>query len=106
MHNRWVRILLLIVGIACTVVFFSVTDEQRLTADGDSSSRWMIGFNLSPWFVYERSPRGFDAGVQVISASWLFAAAAAGAFWLRQRTAPPASPANEKHRHGERLTGP
>jgi hypothetical protein len=98
----------LIVGIACTVVFFSVTNEQRLTADGDSSSRWMIGFNLSPWFVYERSPRGFDAGVQVISASWLFAAAAVAAFWLLHRTAPRESPAppNEERSHAEPSSGP
>jgi hypothetical protein len=101
MDNRWVRMLLLIVGIACTVVFFSVNGQQRLTPDGDSSSRWVIGFNLSPWFVYERSPRGLDAGVQLISASWLFAAAAVGAFWLRKRTARPGSPAppNEERSH-------
>ena len=83
---RCARVVLLVIGIACLVVFFSLNAEYRLTPDGEWS-KWAFGFTPSPWFVYDRGPHGLSYGVRVISASWLFGAAAAAAFWLRQRFA-------------------
>jgi hypothetical protein len=103
MLHRWVQTTLLVVGIACLVVFFSVNGEYRNTPDGEWLSRWVIGFNPSPWFVYKRTPHGVDMGVRIISASWLFAAGAWLALWSRKRTAPvgSASQPQEKESHAE-----
>jgi len=85
MQRRVLRTVLLVIGVACLVVFFSVNSESGQTA-GESTTRWAIGLNVSPWFVSERGPSGFHhTAVELLSASWLFAAAAVGAFWCRAR---------------------
>jgi hypothetical protein len=93
--KRTIRWLLLLVGIACTVVFFSFTSHSTRTAEGESAG-WRIGFEPSPWFRYEKEPsEKFVAGVQVESWSWLFAAVACASFWGSWRlkaSAPPQLP--------------
>jgi len=84
MGRGYLRTGLLVAGVACLVVFFSVVGESR-QAGGEYATRWSIGLSVSPWFVWERGPSGFRGGVELMSASWLFAAAAAGAFWWRGR---------------------
>jgi hypothetical protein len=92
MRRRVLRTLLLVIGVACLVVFFSVNRESGQAA-GESTTRWAIGLNISPWFVSERGPSGFRTAVELFSASWLFAAAAVGAFWCRARLTASVEPA-------------
>jgi hypothetical protein len=78
--------MMLIVGVACAIVFVSVNGEMRPPADG-GMRRWVVGLKQSPWFVYENGPRGFRMYVEFFSASWLFLAAAVGLLSLRGMSA-------------------
>lgn len=82
MVTRYLRSVLYVIGLSCLVVFFSVANEYRWGPEGEHS-RWTIGLNVSPWYVWEHSPGHFNAGIQLPSWSWLFAAAGIGAFRWR-----------------------
>jgi len=77
------RLVLLIVGIACTVVFLSVSYRHTITNDSDVSEL-RIGFEPSPWF--RRTRQEARDGVRVssefnlISWSSVFGLAAVGSF--------------------------
>jgi hypothetical protein len=86
MSRRWARNVLLVVGVACVVVFFSVFVEVYRTPAGEEI-RWAIGFQPSPWLVSERRPTDSNVYVEPMSWSWLFGAAALVAFRLYHRAA-------------------
>jgi len=79
------------------MVFFSIYGDSHNVPDEGRITRVTIGFQPSPWFVYERSAKGFKFDVPWINASWLFAAAAIGAFKLLGRipSPPPKTPSKE-----------
>jgi hypothetical protein len=85
MSRRGIRALLLVIGIVCAVIFVSVFAEVYRTPAGNEV-RWAIGFEPSPWLVYERRPAGSNVSVEPLSWSWLFGAAALVAFRLYHRT--------------------
>jgi hypothetical protein len=84
MVRRVVRVVLLVVGLGCAVVFFSVNGTVRPGPAGDET-HWVIGFQPSPWLRYDHGADGFQLLIVPLSWSWLFGAAALVAFNLYHR---------------------
>jgi hypothetical protein len=74
------RLALLIVGIACTVVFLSVNYTRTVTPAGDVSEL-RIGFEPSPWLKRD----GAGSEVTLVSWSSVFALVAVAAFLVYAR---------------------
>ena len=74
------RLLCLLLGIACLVVTASVNHSRTVTAAGDVSEL-CVGFEPSPWVRREVRDGAPSWEVNVLSASALFALGAAVCFW-------------------------
>lgn len=87
MVRRVIRVVLLVFGLVCAVVFFSVNGTVRPGPTGDET-HWVIGFQPSPWLRYDHAPDGFQLLIVPLSWSWLFGAAALLAFNFYHRLGP------------------
>ena len=84
--------LLIVLTIACLVVFlsFSSTGPAENESDGTSTYHVNIGLSTSPWLVIERrtsadgTPEANSFHVHVASLSWLFLAGFFGCLLLRR----------------------
>jgi hypothetical protein len=76
---RALRLLVLILGVACLVVTFSVNYSRTATAGGEVSEL-RIGFEPSPWVRREVRDGAGSFEVNILSGSALFALGAAACF--------------------------
>jgi hypothetical protein len=79
------RLALLIVGIACTVVFLSVNYTRTATTAGDVSEL-RIGLEASPWLKREMRDGAGSSEVNLVSWSSVFALVAVAAFLAYARS--------------------
>ena len=79
------RLALLVVGIACTVVFLSVNYNRTVTTAGEVSEL-RIGFEPSPWLKREVRDGAGSSEVNVVSWSSVFALVAVATFLAYARS--------------------
>jgi hypothetical protein len=76
-----IRPALLVLGIVCTIVFFTFSVRYTQTPEGEHRT-WGVGLVNSPWLQQNRGPTGTSEWViDFLSWSWLVGIVACAAFW-------------------------
>ncbi|HKB05974.1 MAG TPA: hypothetical protein VKD90_27515 [Gemmataceae bacterium] len=79
------RAALLVLGIVCTLVFFTFTMRYAQTPEGEHRS-WSLGLVDDPWLKQDRAPgQSPELVIDFLSWSWLVLIVACAAFWAYRR---------------------
>ena len=84
--HRMLRPTLLFLGLLALLTFCSFQYVYRWEP-GSEVTRISLGFDLSPWLVWESSGSGRSIHLILHSWSWLFAAGGIGILWMHRRIA-------------------